>query len=709
MQRSQPPTLTASIIADSGLDSSQQGFCLEPLQAVRLLAPAGSGKTLSLLWRCLTVTRAAKPGENNRFLIFTFTRAARDELRERLRNDPRFRTVAPLVEVTTLNSWGYRRVKARMNNPKLLTGSTDRYWAIMNVLQPIWQEHAALKQTLTDSKRKNHAARQLMDLMDQMKSLGYRHDKHADYPSFENHTFWILKKGMDSHLEALVKALEDMEIVDSTVHSPSLLRQLFDNYFTFWSAATHHLNRSALLTLEDQKYWALIELESAIRENRYTTGMHRYHHVLVDEFQDINTLDLNLLKAVSDVNKAALTIVGDDDQAIYEWRGATPEFILNPDDNIAPSYRTYILEVNYRSPKNLVELSQRLIKHNRRRVDKSVRAATQQNALVEIVRNVNLEDTVEYVKNRVKGMLADQSVNNIAIIGRKRSQIIPYQIVFAGDDIPFYAAEDLQVLLSAAFDQLKGSLVLKAQIDQSPPFGPDPVEGLIKLCDEVKHFPLNKTDRANLKKYLASARPRTLRAALELLYAYDGTIKGLPSEKFYLPIRALFEAKSVADSIRAISVNFDGLQKDYGKSLDDIFYTDPPFLYLSEYAERYGNDFSAFYDDIEKAVATLAKIPPAEDDGATDDTWKRPLHLMTALRAKGKEFDVVIILDCNQGIWPSKLATTEQQLEAERRLFYVAFTRARKHVLLVVDDKILGESVAPSQYLYEMNLPIPKY
>ncbi|MCB0058716.1 MAG: ATP-binding domain-containing protein, partial [Caldilineaceae bacterium] len=58
-------------------------------------------------------------------------------------------------------------------------------------------------------------------------------------------------------------------------------------------------------------------------------------------------------------------------------------------------------------------------------------------------------------------------------------------------------------------------------------------------------------------------------------------------------------------------------------------------------------------------------------------------------------------------MWPSKLATTDEQLEAERRLFYVAFTRARKHVILVVDDEILGAQVAPSPYLYEMGLPIP--
>lgn len=79
---------------------------------------------------------------------------------------------------------------------------------------------------------------------------------------------------------------------------------------------------------------------------------------------------------------------------------------------------------------------------------------------------------------------------------------------------------------------------------------------------------------------------------------------------------------------------------------------------------------------------------------------------MTALRAKGKEFDVVIILDCNKDIWPSKLALSEEQLEGERRLFYVAFTRAKQRILMLVNKSILGELVVPSPYLAEMGMGI---
>lgn len=692
----------------SNLDDSQKAFCLEPARGIRMLAPAGSGKTYSLLYRCLTKFQAVEDG-NVRFMVFTFTRAAGDELRDRLKRDPQFAPIRPFVDISTLNSWGFRWLKSRVENLRLVTNTKDRDFTMLNLLQPVWQKHKKIKNVMTDSRRKYRGARQIMDLMDQFKSMGFRHDDHASLDKFAHHINWLLNHKMDQHFLSIIILLCDLEIIDHHHQESATIKEIYEHFFRFWKEATELMYNSAVLTLEDQKYWPLIELKNSVREGKFTTGMHRYHHILVDEFQDINVLDLNLLKVVAAQNKTDLTIVGDDDQAIYEWRFATPEFILNPDQMIAPGYETHILEVNYRSPKNIVSLSQKLIMHNKRRVDKQVRPASAMDAQIDVLSMPSLEKAVDYVASIVPAMLKDDSIRNIAIISRKRSQIIPYQIVFASADIPFYAAEDLHVLLSHAFEDLKVMLALKAQAAVSPPFGPDPVEALLKLCDKVKHYPLKNSERGALKSHLLQSHPHTLEQAVEALYTYRGPLKGenkggSMSASFYTAIRSLLTAGSVADAIRAISVAFEGLQKDYGKSLDDIFYADPPFLYLSEYANRYGSDYSAFYQDIDKAIATLAKTLPVDEEDNGDEAWKRPLHLMTALRAKGKEFDVVIVLDCNSGIWPSKLATTEDQLEAERRLFYVAVTRTRKRLILLVDDKMFGETAMPTPYLSEMGL-----
>lgn len=125
----------------------------------------------------------------------------------------------------------------------------------------------------------------------------------------------------------------------------------------------------------------------------------------MDEFQDINPLDLSLLKAIAKLNKAKITIVGDDDQAIYEWRGASPTFIVKPDIYLGEHYQTCELSVNYRSPKNIVEMSQKLINHNRKRVQKNVTPHLQTEARVDIRRYSTISSAISHTVELVKSLL----------------------------------------------------------------------------------------------------------------------------------------------------------------------------------------------------------------------------------------------------------------------------------------------------------------
>ena len=95
-------------------------------------------------------------------------------------------------------------------------------------------------------------------------------------------------------------------------------------------------------------------------------------------------------------------------------------------------------------------------------------------------------------------------------------------------------------------------------------------------------------------------------------------------------------------------------------------------------------------DRIENAKMQLEEYRDLEDvthEGRTPRVWERPLHLMTAHRAKGKEFDTVVLLDTVAGIWPDSRADNERKLEAERRLFYVVFTRAQKRVIMLTEPR----------------------
>ncbi len=696
---------------ENALDEFQLPFAQDRRRAIRLLAPAGSGKTHSLLWRCVQQWESATKSKP-RFLLFTFTKAARDELKDRLRTSPEFAIVSSSVEVATLNSWGFRRLKSRSHSLRLLTDNNDLFWAVHNNLQPIWTKHEKLRELLTQTTSRNRAAKAVITVMDGLKSLGFRHDIHHVGSEFEKHVQWLNSVGLRTYLANLLELLSDLQIISPT-HG-NLTQEIERGFLQFWHEATLSLRQMAMITLEDQKYWAWLDLEEAIAQGKYTTGLARCDHILVDEFQDVNCLDLRLLQAIAAVNKAELTLIGDDDQSIYEWRGASPQFILHPEEHVGPGYATHILSRNYRSPRNIVELSQKLIKHNKRRVDKQVQPASKTDAKLEVLQMSSITACIDYVVAEVRAMLSDPSIKKVAIIGRKRGQIIPYQIVFASHNIPFYAAEDLQVFLSAAFGELKEILGIKARAGAGPIPGMDPVNDLMKLVNKVKRYPLSKADGGSLLKHLHAERPRTLQACLARMRSYTGPLKGNNEDasranSFADAIQTLLNASTVAQAILAISNHFDGLQKDYGKSMEDIFYTDPPFLHLAEFAERYGDDYNAFYDDLDKAIATLARVPDEAEEDSThkEPEWKLPLHLMTALRAKGKEFDAVVILDVNQDIWPSKLATTPEELEQERRVFYVAFTRARKRLTLLMNDRILGRPGVPSPYLAEMGL-VPK-
>ncbi len=699
------------------LDKSQQAFCEAGPGNLRLLAPAGCGKTLCILYRCVHLAENGK-SEHPRFLIVTFTVAAKQEILSRLNEDKDFARLRDNVEVTTLNSWGYRRIRNATFSPKLIVGKKDFHFTMLNQLQPIWRTHKQVAAAI--EKNKNNAPRKLMEVIDAYKSLGFDHTVHTNYEKFSQRVEELREQGLGWKFDAQSNDLVKLEVLPNPEGGKSKQVKksdnqiIYDAFFKFWKDATGHLIDSATFTMEDQKYYAYLDEREKIAEKKFLSGAARYDHVFVDEFQDINPLDLALVKAITERSRASLTIVGDDDQAIFEWRGATPEYILNPTKFFGGKFQTHTLEVNYRSPPNIVEHSQQLIAHNKRRVDKRIKSARKDKATITITKVEDISMALDFVHKEVaRSIQGGESPSRVAIIGRKRSQIIPYQVFFASKDIPFCAAEDLQVFMSEAFERLMGLIMIKGQASARR-MKTQVVDDVLKLCNLVKRYPLKKVEYESLRRHLQQSNSINITAALGALRTFRGSLKGANDEgqrsaNMAEAIESFISAESVADSLMVLGDGFDGLRMDIGKAEDDIFYADPPFAQLADYASRYGDDYEQFLDDIARAKDQLAYIPPFEEDGKTtspDELWKRPLHLMTALRAKGKEFDSVILLDVNDGIWPNRNAKTPSELEAERRVFYVAFTRARKRIMMLVSERFGAKPAIPSQYIEELGFSI---
>lgn len=677
------------------LDQSQLDFCQSNSLNNRLLAPAGCGKTSSLLYRCQYLLE--KEGRSQRFLLLSFTNAAAAEMRERLDGDTVFAGLRDAVRATTLNAWGWRRLRGHHRSAKLLTDSRSRFFAVKNQLAPIVSEHSSITPLL----KKPGGPRDLMMAIDALKSLGFDHTQHTDFDEFSAHVAVLESRGLKALIAKQFDDLTSMGVLetlggndDSDGSDSENRRQFYDNFFLFWRQAVARLHSELTFTFEDQKYWNYLDLPSA----NPIPAPSRFHHVLVDEFQDINPLDLALIDLIVKANQASLTIVGDDDQAIFEWRGASPEFILEPETHFARRFTSHTLEVNYRSPRNIVHHSQKLIGHNKRRVSKIVHGSgANPDARIEIVPTKDIKSELDYVTDIVR----ETRPGRVAVIGRMRAQLIPYEIHFASNDVEFETATDLDLFQNKAFQDITQMLEIRDRKDEQNWPGQS-VKAAIAMCDLIRRRPFGKRDRDGMTAYLNSVTPATIHSAIMAIPGYPNALSGKAASRLYESAANFLNADNTAEALRCLDREFDGLSYDFERADDEIFYVDPPLEQLASLVEQKGWTGIQLAQMIQKAQSRIREFnAQSEDSKGPQGLNQRPLHLMTATRSKGKEFETVVILSALDQVWPHYKTESVAEMEAERRLFYVAFTRAKEQVVMLV-----GPDQAPlSPFIRELELP----
>lgn len=681
---------------DAGLNRSQKKFCKQNInKSVRLLAPAGSGKTFSLLWRCKYIVEQSKEknNPNPHFLLLAFTRSAKLELEERLKNDKSFKNINATVR--TLNAWGWEQIKRP--GKELIVTKKQRQLIANHDLLPLYKKYELIGNGFKTPYGRANNSVILMDLIDLLKSLGFTH--YMNKTNYKSHVKYLKEVGLFENLQdgyELLYRLEGIQNEDKSVKENGV-----SVFFDFWKKATILLDSVNRYTLEDQKYWARIYFENQMEQKVSPQGITRYTHIMVDEFQDINPLDLELIKCAcryhGQKNKpVSITIIGDDDQAIFGWRGTTPKYILNPDNYFDVDFVTCILDTNYRSPKNIVEVSNKLLSYNKEREPKEMKSVAKGRATIKVLRKDSVVAGVDSTIRLINKLAGEEKYKNIALIGRRHVSLFPYQVLLSSEGIQYYVDTDIDIYDGEAMQSLQNiiQIVYRAKDDDVD----DPITSIIDICDKIDYKQLNNQDKQALIAFLEDKEVDSFSEAIDALKIYPNQIKKHNPVEVAKVIKKLISSSSVYKFMDLVEAEFKGFDKDYSKKDIDNHYKEPQFFRLKEISKKYKTDFRAFYKDIDKArkagERSRNKIYKDSID-AYNEITNTKIHLITATRSKGHEYDAVIVLDVNAGEWPSYLSN---DIEEERRLFYVALSRAKKYLCFVITGKL------ESRFLLESKL-----
>ncbi len=418
----------------------------------------------------------------------------------------------------------------------------------------------------------------------------------------------------------------------------------------------------------------------------------RFRFILVDEYQDTNPLQARILDKLAAQHKSFF-VVGDDSQSIYSFRGAHVENILTFPDRY-PDARIYRLETNYRSTPPILDLANQIILGNERRIEKTLRAFHKEEG--PSPRTVGLysdADQAQFVGSTVDQLLdGGAPASEIAILYRSHYLSLPIQFELARRKIPFTITSGLRFYEQAHIKDVlahlrlllnpRDTLALNRLLRMIPRMGERSSEKLLRVLGETEDVFSALTEEKILKTAPSLSREGVRRLGERLSSLRESHLKG--------------------ESTVGLLV-MEILEGGYRRDLYDIR-EDPEDREadLATFAEQLGEQ-----TDLEGFLGEITLLENLEEIALSTSSVPDRVVLSSIHQAKGLEWDKVFVLSMNEGIFPpEKSAVRPQDLEEERRLFYVAVTRARRDLMLCVPESTVsrgrGERLYPSRFLSEI-------
>ena len=394
---------------------------------------------------------------------------------------------------------------------------------------------------------------------------------------------------------------------------------------------------------------------------------YRFQYIHVDEFQDVGNIEYRLVKLMSD--KAITCVVGDPDQTIYSFRGANVNYILDFDKDFKPC-KTIILNQNYRSTGNILNISNCLIRKNKNRLEKELFTEATGGGEVIHYTAKNEQDEAEYICSEIEKIINDvDGVNyrNFAILYRANylSRTIEQCLISHGIDYRIFGG-----LKFFSRKEIKDALSYLQLV----------CNGEDLAFERIINVPSRGIGKKTMENIQAVAKNNHV-SLYEALTLFSDQIK--LSSKAKKEIRILVAAiEKARQSNLPLHEMFENLMNDIGyiemlnKNLEENRIDNIHELQRSIY------EFENQNPDLATIENYLQEIALYTDNDDNDDS--QYVSLMTIHMAKGLEFDYVFVLGLSEGIFPSfrALSESDEGIEEERRLAYVAFTRAKKQLYL---------------------------
>ena len=406
----------------------------------------------------------------------------------------------------------------------------------------------------------------------------------------------------------------------------------------------------------------------------------RFDYVLVDEYQDTNHVQMSIVMQLCQ-EKQRVCAVGDDSQSIYSFRGANIDNILNYQRQFQGT-RLFKLEQNYRSTQTIVEAANSLIKHNRNQIPKDVFSENAKGEKIQYKPAYSDKEEAAIVAKDVKRIRRedDCQYSDFAILYRTNAQSRSFEEEFRKQGIPYRIYGGLSFYQRKEIKDIIAYFRLVAN--------PDDEEAIKRIIN----YPARGIGATTVLKIADCAHQNQV-SFWEVIGAPEryglavnkGTMNKL--ETFRLLISSFIERAQTTDVYEL----GDAIIKESGISQDIMSGKDADDLARQENLEEFLSGMSAFVEErreegrfdelfLQDYLQDVALLTDADSDGDKDEPR---VSLMTVHAAKGLEFPTVFVVGLEENIFPSPLsAASLRELEEERRLLYVAITRAEKHCIL---------------------------